>query len=75
MRRPGTRREAPMPVACLGVVMVYVEAPAGTSNLLRNPLERQVVLELLDIKSRLVNVSRFLSMEIECNNMGPEGYS
>tara|TARA_B100000470_G_scaffold38470_1_gene27454 strand:- start:3360 stop:3728 length:369 start_codon:yes stop_codon:yes gene_type:complete len=33
------------------------------------------VLESLDIKSRLVNVSHFLSMEIERNNMGPEGYS
>ena len=184
MRRPGTRREVPMPVACLGVVRVCVGAPDGTSNLLllglkriqcvgaarykpyrvervepldttgeevpeipllrdqlltmvkdclgqgmdcdipftlpgmmlqspvvppdtglsgfsakygmdilkkldsahrladfvastllRNPLERQVVLESLDIKSRLVNVSHFLSMEIERNNMGPEGYS
>jgi hypothetical protein len=45
------------------------------STLLRNPLERQVVLESLDIKTRLVNVSHFLSMEIERNNMGPEGYS
>jgi hypothetical protein len=52
-----------------------VEAPDGTSNLLRNPLERQVVLESLDIKTRLVNVLHFLSMEIERNNMGPEGYS
>ena len=75
MRRPGTRREVPMLVACLGVVMVCVKAPDWTSNLLRNPLERQVVLESLDIKSRLVNVSGFLSMEIEGNNMGPEGYS
>jgi ATP-dependent Lon protease len=184
MRRPGTRREVPMPVACLGVVRVCVGAPDGTSNLLllglkriqcvgaarykpyrvervepldstgeeapevsglrdrlltmvkdgldqgmngdlpsalpgmmlqspvappdtvlsgmtakngmdilkkldtahrladfvastllRNPLERQVVLESLDIKTRLVNVSHFLSMEIERNNMGPEGYS
>ena len=75
MRRPGTRREVPLPLACLGVVMVCVEAPAGTSNLLRNPLERQVVLESLDIKSNLVSVSHFLSMEIERNNMGPEGYS
>ena len=58
MRRHGTRREVPMPVACLGVVRVCVE-----------------VLESLDIKSRLVNVSHFLSMEIERNNMGPEGYS
>jgi len=33
------------------------------------------VLESLDIKSRLVNVSHFLSMEIERNNMGSEGYS
>ena len=33
------------------------------------------VLESLDIKKRLVNVSRFLSMEFERNNMGPEGYS
>jgi len=64
-----------MPVACPGVVMVCVEAPAGTSNLLRNPLERQVVLESLDIKSYLVSVSHFLSMEIERNNMGPESYS
>ena len=45
------------------------------STLLRNALERQVVLESLDIKTRLVNVSHFLSMEIERNNMGPEGYS
>ena len=75
IRRPGTRREVPMPVASLGVVMVCVKAPDWTSNLLRNPLERQVVLESLDIKSRLVNVSHFLSMEIERNNMGPEGYS
>ena len=73
--RPGARRELPMPVASLGVVMVCVKAPDWTSNLLRNPLERQVVLESLDIKSRLVNVSGFLSMEIEGNNMGPEGYS
>ncbi len=75
MRRPGARREVPMPVACLGVVRVCVGVPDGTSNLLRNPLERQVVLESLDIKSRLVNVSHFLSMEFERNNMGPEGYS
>jgi ATP-dependent Lon protease len=75
MRRPGTRREVPMPLACLGVVSVCLQAPDGTSNLLRNALERQVVLESLDIKSRLVNVSHFLSMEIERNNMGPEGYS
>jgi len=184
MRRPGTRREVPMPVACLGVVRVCVEASDGSSNLLllgvkriqcvgaarykpyrvervepldttgeevpeipllrdrlltmvkdylgqgmdgdippalpgmmlqspvvppysgfsgfsakygmdilkkldsahrladfvattllRNPLERQVVLESLDIKTRLVNVSHFLSMEIERNNMGPEGYA
>jgi Lon protease-like protein len=40
MRRPGARREVPMPVACLGVVRVCVE-----------------VLESLDIKSRLVNVT------------------
>ena len=33
------------------------------------------VLESLDIKSRLVNASHFLSMEFERNNMGPEGYS
>ncbi len=59
MRRPGTRREVPMPVACLGVVRVCVGVPDGTSNLLRNPLERQVVLESLDIKSRLVNVVSF----------------
>jgi Lon protease-like protein len=58
MRRPGARREVPMPVACLGVVRVCVE-----------------VLESLDIKSRLVNVSHFLSMEFERNNMGPKGYS
>ena len=64
-----------MPMACLGVVRVCVGVPDGTSNLLRTPLERQVVLEALDIKSRLVNVSGFLSMEIEGNNMGPEGYS
>jgi len=184
MRRPGTRREVPMPVGCLGVVRVCVEASDGSSNLLllglkrihcvgaarykpyrvervepldttgeevpeipllrdqlltmvkdclgqgmdcdipftlpgmmlqspvvppdtglsrfsakygmdilkkldsahrladfvastllRNPLERQVVLESLDIKTRLVNVSHFLSMEIERNNMGPEGYA
>ena len=75
MRRPGTRREVPMPVACLGVVRVCVGVPDGTSNLLRNPLERQVVLESLDIKTRPMNVSHFLSMEIERNNMGPEGYS
>ena len=75
MRRHGTRREVPMPVAGLGVVRVCVGVPDGTSNLLRNPLERQVVLESLDIKTRLVNVSHFLSMEIERNNMGPEGYS
>ena len=75
MRRHGTRREVPMPVACLGVVRVCVWVPDGTSNLLRNPLERQVVLDSLDIKTRLVNVSHFLSMEIERNNMGPEGYS
>ena len=47
MRRPGTRREVPMPVAWLGVVRVCVGVPDGTSNLLRNPLERQVVLEAL----------------------------
>ena len=58
MRRPGTRREVPIPVACLGVVRVCVE-----------------VLESLDIKKRLVNVSHFLSMEFERNNMGAEGYS
>ena len=75
MRRHGTRREVPMPVACLGVVRVCVGVPDGTSNLLRNPLERQVVLESLDIKTRPVNVSHFLSMEFERNNMGPEGYS
>ena len=75
MRRPGTRREVPMPVACLSVVRVCVGAPDGTSNLLRNPLERQVVLESLEIKTRPVNVSHFLSMEFERNNMGPEGYS
>jgi len=45
------------------------------STLLRDPHARQVVLESLDIKTRLVNVCRFLSMEIERNNMGPEGYS
>jgi hypothetical protein len=50
-------------------------SPDETSNLLRNPLERQVVLESLDIKSHLVSASHFLSMEIERNNMGPEGYS
>lgn len=181
MRRPGTRREVPMPVACLGVVRVCVGAPDGTSNLLllglkriqctgaarykpyrvervepldstgeetpeisrlrdrlltmvkdrlgqgmdgefpsslpgmmlqsplgipdialsgmtakngmdilkkldsahkladfvgstllRNPLERQVVLESLDIKTRLVNVSHFLSKEIERNTPGPQ---
>ena len=75
MRRPGARREVPMPVACLGVGRVCVGVPDGTSNLLRNPLERQVVLESLDIKTRPMNVSHFLSMEIERNNMGPEGYS
>ena len=43
------------------------------STLLRNPLERQVVLESLDIETRQVNVSRFLSMEIERNTPGPQG--
>jgi hypothetical protein len=52
-----------------------LQAPDETSNLLGNPLERQVVLESLDIKSHLVSASHFLSMEIERNNMGPEGYS
>ena len=40
MRRPGTRREVPMPVACLGVVRVCVGAPDGTSNLLLLGLKR-----------------------------------
>jgi hypothetical protein len=52
-----------------------LQAPDETSNLLRNPLERQVVLESLDIKSHLVSVSHFLLMEIERNNMRPKGSS
>jgi hypothetical protein len=31
-----------------------------------------VVLESIDIKTRLVNVCRFLSMEIEPNTPGPQ---
>ncbi len=64
-----------MPLAYQGVVSVFLQPSDGASKLLRNPLERQVVLASLDIKTRLVNVSRFLSMEIERNNMGPDGYS
>lgn len=44
------------------------------STLLRDPHARQVVLESLDIKTRLVNVCRFLSMEIEPNTPGPQGH-
>ena len=35
------------------------------STLLSNPLQRQIVLESLDLKTRLENVSNFLSIEIE----------
>ena len=44
------------------------------STLLRDLHARQVVLESLDIKTRLVNVCRFLSMEIEPNTPGPQGH-
>jgi len=44
------------------------------STLLRDPHARQVVLESLDIKTRLVNVCRFLSMETEPNTQGPQGH-
>jgi hypothetical protein len=44
------------------------------STLLRDPHARQVVFESLDIKTRLVNVCRFLSMEIEPNTQGPQGH-
>ncbi|SVC06652.1 uncharacterized protein METZ01_LOCUS259506, partial [marine metagenome] len=40
MRRPGTRREVPMQVGCLGVVRVCVEASDGSSNLLLLGLKR-----------------------------------
>ena len=36
-----------------------------TSRLLSNPLHRQIVLESLDLKTRLENVSSFPSVEIE----------
>ncbi len=36
-----------------------------TSRLLSNPLHRQIVLESLDLKTRLENVSSFPSIEIE----------
>ncbi len=35
------------------------------SRLLSNPLHRQIVLESLDLKTRLENVSSFPSIEIE----------
>ena len=35
------------------------------STLLSNPLHRQIVLESLDLKTRLENISNFLSVEIE----------
>ena len=35
------------------------------STLLSNPLHRQIVLESLDLKTRLENISSFLSIEIE----------
>mgnify|MGYP005655351563 FL=1 len=40
MHRPGTRREVPMPVACLGLVRVCVSTRDGTSNLLLLGLKR-----------------------------------
>jgi hypothetical protein len=49
-----------MPVACLGVVKVCVGAPDGTLNLLLLGLKR-----IQCIKMRLLNVSHFLSMEME----------
>ncbi|MDP6914094.1 MAG: hypothetical protein QGF29_03215 [Verrucomicrobiota bacterium] len=63
-----------MQLAYQGVASVFLQPSDGASKLLRNPLERQVVLASLDIKTRLVNVSYFLLMEIERNNMGPDGY-
>ena len=38
------------------------------STLLSNPLHRQIVLESLDLKTRLENISSFLSIEIEHKN-------
>ena len=38
------------------------------STLLSNPLHCQIVLESLDLKTRLENISSFLSIEIEHKN-------
>jgi len=53
---------------------VHKLADFVASILLRDPHARQVVPEPLDIKTRLVNVCRFLSMETEPNTQGPQGH-
>mgnify|MGYP002867741946 CR=1 FL=1 len=44
---------------------VSILADFVASTLLSNPLHRQIVLESLGLKTRLENVSSFLSVEIE----------
>ena len=77
---PGMKPEAPMPSMGGGMsamsgkngmdILLKLDSASRfadfvASTLLSNPLQRQIVLESLDLKTRLENVSNFLSIEIE----------
>jgi Lon protease-like protein len=60
LRRPGSSREAPCRWLAWGSLRFVWGAPDGASNLLLLGLKR-----IQCIKMRLLNVSHFLSMEME----------